>query len=361
MNYSGSIRTDGRRTAFVLNANAKSVNYRVIRRFKRVIPKRDLFLSQSFQHSEDILREICRRGYDHVFSGGGDGTFVNLINNLKQVAKKDGIISVPSVGILRLGTGNAIASAVDAHNPGVDVRHIMMGGTVSTKPISMVECACGTATPFASVGLDSEILNDYYHVKAKHLASPFKPIIHSVFGYFVAGFGRTFPRRLWSTKPHYRVVTNKPCKRISFHKGERFIEHFAAGETIFDGSALAISAGSIPYYGGGIKMFPFAGEEEGKVQLRIAAMGLRSILTNLYPGIWKGTYSHPLLFDFLIEDVTIISNERAPYQIGGDAMGYEREVRFKATDVPVSMAHIEGERIGQGIRGRVKQLAAAFN
>lgn len=108
-------------------------------------------------------------------------------------------------------------------------------------------------------------------------------------------------------------------------------------------------------------MFPFAGEEEGKVQLRIAAMGLRSILTNLYPGIWKGTYSHPLLFDFLIEDVTIISNERAPYQIGGDAMGYEREVRFKATDVPVSMAHIEGERIGQGIRGRVKQLAAAFN
>ena len=277
------------------------------------------------------------------------------------MAIRDGVKSVPSIGILRLGTGNAIASAMSAHRPGVDVKHIVHGGQIRTKPVSMVECGCGTATPFASVGTDSEILNDYYHVKAKYLNSPFKPIIHSVFGYLVAGFGRTLPRRLWNTQPHYRVVTNKACKRISFHKGERIVEHFNAGDTIFNGSALAISAGSIPYYGGGIKMFPFAQEEEGKVQLRIAAMGIGSVIANLFPGIWKGTYSHPLLFDFLIEDVTVISNEKAPYQIGGDAMGYESKVQFKATEAPIKMAHIEGERIGQGIRGRVKQLAAAFN
>lgn len=358
MNYVSGIRTKGRRTAFVLNANAKSVNHRVVQRLKRFVPHRDLFLSQSFKHSEDILQEICRRGYDHIFSGGGDGTFVNLVNNLMRISQKEGLSVVPSIGILKLGTGNAIASALDAKKPSEDARHIMSGGNIATKQVSMVECGCGTATPFASIGVDSEILNDYCYVQARHVNSPFKPIFNSVFGYLVAGFTRTLPRRLWNQKPHYRVVTNKPCKRISIHKGERIVEHFMAGETIFNGSALAISAGSIPYYGGGIKMFPFAQEEEGKVQLRVAAMGLGSVIANLYPAVWNGTYSNPLLFDFLIEDVTVISSEQAPYQIGGDAMGYKKKVRFKATEAPVNMAHIEGERIGAGVRGKMKLLLA---
>jgi hypothetical protein len=43
-----------------------------------------------------------------------------------------------------------------------------------------------------------------------------------------------------------------------------------------------------------------------------------------------------------VKDVTIESDESLPYQLGGDAMGYQKQLYFKVSKLPVAMARLNG-------------------
>ena len=128
------------RSAFILNANAKSVTDRVVAQLVRLIPSGDLFYSKSMQDSEHYCQTILERGYGFVFSGGGDGTAVNAINTLTRISKRQRDIQLPKIGILRLGTGNAMAQVVSAQKPFWDVSHIVQGGAIGQRQLQLVEC-----------------------------------------------------------------------------------------------------------------------------------------------------------------------------------------------------------------------------
>jgi hypothetical protein len=103
--------------------------------------------------------------------------------------------------------------------------------------------------------------------------------------------------------------------------------------------------GTIPSVGYGITMFPFASRRPGYMQLRISAVPLSVALSNLYPSIWQGSFRHKKLYDFLVKDVTIESDESLPFQIGGDAMGYKKRLYFKIAKTPTAMAGLfSGEK-----------------
>lgn len=322
------------KSAFLLNANAKNVNDKVVGRLLHQIPSGDLYYARSIKQSEMHLRSILKRGYGFVYSGGGDGTFMNVLNTLRKLTY-EAKSQMPALGILKLGTGNALASVLNANNPATNVKQAVSQIQTYEKRLPMVECEDGNLAPFAGVGCDGELLNDYCQLKNKFKNTVFSPIIQSVFGYILAGFGKTLPRRLLTAPPTFRVVTNTVCKRISIVRGKRVEETFLPGEIIFEGSALVVSAGSIPYFGYGLKMFPFAEESSQHIQLRICACHPLYLISRIYPQAWKGRITHPLLFDFLVKDVSIESTSQLPYQIGGDACGHREAVRFKASQNPI--------------------------
>ncbi len=333
------------RSAFVLNANAKSVTDRVVSRLVDLIPAGDLFYSRSLKESENFYRTILRRGYARVFSGGGDGTLVNAINTLRRLSRNELNNSIPAIGILKLGTGNAMASIVGAQSAWVDVHHVIKGGQISSRPMNLVECENGELAPFAGIGYDGEILNDYFSLKAEHKGKPTERLIHSLFGYLWVGLTRTIPRHLKQTPNWIRVRSQSNAHKIICSQG-RDQEHFIpAGALLYEGPSCLASIGAIPYFGYNFKMFPFADRKPGHIQLRICSSGITPMITHLYPGLWKGTYRHPELHDFLVKDVTIECDKEMSYQIGGDAAGHKRNLSFKAAENVVEVAELSKQRL----------------
>ena len=85
----------------------------VISTFDRILTGGDLFVSHHLRDVADIARTIIARGYGTVLTGGGDGTFTVVATAVVREADRQGV-EVPRIGLLRLGTGNALAWVVGA-------------------------------------------------------------------------------------------------------------------------------------------------------------------------------------------------------------------------------------------------------
>jgi diacylglycerol kinase family enzyme len=202
------------RTAFLLNANARAVNDRLTERLAEVVPAGDLFLSRSLDDAQVFARTIARRGYNKVFLGGGDGTVVTTVRLIQEACDQLGL-AMPQVGVLKLGTGNALATALHALSPVVDAHHVVQRGPLVATRVDMVEDEDGLRMPFAGMGYDGAVLNDYVWLKKKahDSGSAFSPVLRglaeSVFGYLGAMLARTVPAHLKKKAPHVRITSSK--------------------------------------------------------------------------------------------------------------------------------------------------------
>lgn len=319
----------GNTVAVLLNANAKRVSHRVHAALRHVVPDDDLFLSRSTSEARLIARTVVGRRYRTVFTGGGDGTFVSFVTEILDFLR-DVTEPLPRFGVLKLGTGNALAGMVGA-TPGVgildDVLRARAGQVPSVKRIDLLQ-AEGRIAPFAGVGLDAALLNDYVALKHRLGDGPLKRWGTGAPGYAMAVLSRTLPNYLRRNQnPEIEVVNGrgtavlldadgKPCRDIG------------PGELLYRGPAQMCAASTVPYYGFNIKMFPFAGSVPGTMQLRIS--NVRPLTSLLRVGsVWNGTMRHRNLHDFLAEEVTVRSKEKMPLQVGGDAEGFRDEYTFR--------------------------------
>ena len=331
------------RSAFLLNANARAVNSRLAERMADVVPAGDLFLSHTLDDAEIFARTITRRGYGQVFTGGGDGTLVHAVNLLRRAAREHHV-PMPQVGVLKLGTGNAMARAVGASTPLLDAHHIVHAGATSSIAMDLIETEDGSLTPFAGMGYDGAILNDYVWLK-KLASSPLtKRIAESVAGYLAAIALRTIPVQMRSHPAQMRITTASPAIRMRATEAGDVEEALPAGTVLFEGAAPVVSVGTIPYYGFGFTMFPFARRHCGMLQLRVSTVPIPAILANLFPGVWRGTFRHEGLLDFLVRDVVVESDRPMPYQLGGDAHGERASLKFKVAAEPLQMVQL-GQRL----------------
>lgn len=324
------------KVAVLLNANAKRVSHRVHESLRHVVPERDLFLSRSENDAGRIADEVVERGYETVFTGGGDGTFVSFVTEiLRRVAPG----KAPRFGLLKLGTGNALAGMVGATGgEGIidDVLRARAGEVPNVKRIDLLEVE-GKLSPFAGVGIDGAILNDYVATKKLFGNGRFKAIGAGGLGYTMAVVGKTAPRYLLAPKRTEFVVVNDGAPAVLLAKDGSVARTFQRGEELFRGPAKMCSVGTTPFYGYGFEMFPYAGKERGRMHLRIADMPAARIIANL-PAIWGGTYRNPgELHDFLAERVRVTSADELPLQVGGDAEGYRREVSFQVSKTSVEL------------------------
>lgn len=326
------------RVAVVVNGRAKSVNEEVISMLDRMMAGGDLFVSKSLSDARDIAKLIIARGYHTVLTGGGDGTFTVMVTEVIREARRQQA-SLPRFGLLKLGTGNALAWVVGASSKGTsdlqaDIDRLMTDA--GSRPIHLVEVE-GQIAPFCGVGFDAYLLADYAKTKALLGKTMLGPAATGFVSYAVAAAFRTIPKVVLGTMPHLRVINaGGEAYRVG-PKGSRVGTPFAKGDTIYEGPARLAAVATIPYYGFGFRVFPYANERPDRMNLRITTMTLGPFLRNA-KSIWRGEYeSSEHLFDFLVEAVDIEIDPATPLQVGGDYVGERTSVHAALTSEPIRL------------------------
>jgi diacylglycerol kinase family enzyme len=326
------------RFAVLLNANARQVDARVRRDLEGLCAPSDLFLSRNADEARAIAELVVARRYRTVFTGGGDGTFVGWVNHVLDRAERVGA-PAPRFGVLALGTGNAVAELVGSR-PAEHLAQLgaFAGGTVDRlRKVDLLTCD-GRRTPFAGVGLDAAVLNDYAGLKARFASTALRGATSGLAGYFLAGALRSAPRYLAERRPSYCEIVNlgRAAYRLD-GRGRQVGPTIGHGELIYAGPCMMAAASTVPFYGFGLRAFPFAGTRPGTMQLRVAAeLSVPTVLWNL-PRIWSGDFAHPGLLDFHAERVSVQFERPMPLQVGGDAEGWRDNVTFGLTPRPLEI------------------------
>ncbi|MFH2005956.1 MAG: diacylglycerol kinase family protein [bacterium] len=325
--------------AIVLNKNAKSVTAATQRMIKKLHPAADVYISESKEHGTRIAQTIVDRGYRTVATGGGDGTFVQCLSDVYDYleAKQTGQ-EPPRFFVLRLGTGNAVASAFGASAPtryglAKDLERAKQSVFSRPLPVLSVE---GKLSPFAGCGLDAHVLVDYFQSRNMLLKTPFKRLATGGAGYAISVGTRTVPRYLLSALQEIRVRNvGGPAYRVK-HQG-RFLERIESGELLYEGPAMLATASTIPYTGLNMRLFPYARMRDDKFQFRISRAGVFETLTAL-PRVWKGTYQSARIYDFLVDRIEVEGDQPLPLQIGGDLAGMRDRIELALSTSQVEMA-----------------------
>ncbi len=308
----------------LLNANAGRVTPRLARRVGGLVGQEHVFLTESAEHAQQAVRTCLEREYDTIFAGGGDGTIVGLINLLDGLREQ--VRRLPSLGVLRLGTGNALAHWMGSCGALEDLRRYQAGDIHRTQPVTMVE-AERTLFPFASLGHDAAILNDYNRLLRGARGKWHEPLCKGLLGYLLAGFGRTLPRYLWRENPEVRVINlGSPTRKVDL-QGQPLGDVVAEGQELYRGPMSLIGAATTPYYGYGMRFFPLANRHPGRFHLRIVDMSALQTGLN-FTRVWDGQLQHPAFHDFLADSVRVQFAEAIPYQLGGEARGFRNELSF---------------------------------
>lgn len=329
---------DRRRVAVVLNVNARKVDGEALRWVQAVVPRKDVFVSRSVADGTLIADRIVAAGYHAVLWGGGDGTFSAGVAALADSAERRGV-ELPDVGVLRLGTGNAVATAVGAspaspEGVAVDVQRARRAAGRRQLQMLSVE---DRPTVFAGFGLDAQILDDFRSTVAMlerlKLADRMKS---AGWRYFLAVAGRSVPRFIAAQRAEVVAINRgSPALRVDV-EGRQVGAPIPAGRVMWRGLASLASAASIPYYGLGMKMFPHAERLPGRFQVRLSDAGTAEALAHL-PAIWVGRYQGEHIHDFLVDDVELVLARPAPFQSGGDLVGLRSRVRITMWDRPVAV------------------------
>ncbi|GMV13014.1 MAG: hypothetical protein AMXMBFR56_12380 [Polyangiaceae bacterium] len=326
------------RIAVVVNGNAKSVTADVISTLDQILLGGDLFVSRRLEDASEIARTLVNRGYGTVLTGGGDGTFTVMVTEVVREARAQDK-PVPRFGLLKLGTGNAlawVAGASRAKGRGLSADIQRLREDAGSRPLRLVEVE-GFLAPFAGFGVDAVVLKDYADVKAMLSRTPLKRFAAGALGYTLASVTRSLPTFVVRPVPHCRVRNEGAEAYRIGEKGGLVGQPIPKGETIYEGPARIVGLATIPYYGFGFRMFPFADERPDRMQLRVSTVSSLGFVRN-FPAIWRGEYHDPnIVFDYLVDAVSIEMDPPTVFQIGGDPQGERARVAARVSREPIRL------------------------
>lgn len=344
------LRGQETRVAVLLNAHARKVDETVIRAIRHIVADEDLFISRSDLDARRIAQTVLDRRYATVFTGGGDGTFMGFVNAMLNEAKQRRFHlsqKVPRIGVLKLGTGNALASLLKASpiRGGAylnDILRAQSGEVPNFKPLNLLEVD-GKRAPFAGVGVDAKLLNDYVWVKQNWALGPLKRALTGSRGYFASVALRTVPHYLLNSSAVNCEVINSsrtPAYRLN-PEGKPFGPPIPPNGILFSGPLMMVSAGTVPCLGFGLKMFPFADSQSRMMHVRLGSFSTGSVLTHL-PKLWTGHYFPESLHDFHAQSIHIRYAKPMPLQVGGDAEGFRDEIKISLAPEQLELIDFAG-------------------
>jgi diacylglycerol kinase family enzyme len=318
--------------AVVLNGNARSVTQEVVETMDQIIEAGSLFVSRRVEEVDSIAATLLDRGYDTVLTGGGDGTFTMVVSALWREARRRGC-SMPRVGMLRLGTGNSLAwvigagQAAGSRSLSIDLQRLRRDA--GSREAHLIEVG-DMLTPFCGLGIDAVMLADYHATLAR--LGRAKRLLSGAPAYALAAVTRTLPAYLLRPTPHCRVVNlGADAVRVGA-AGKVLGGPIRRGSVIYEGPAKIAALSTIPFYGFGFRMFPYAEERAGRMQLRISNVS-SSRFVKRFGEIFRGTYEDfSDTFDYLVEHVQLEVDPPTPFQVGGDEQGERASVRAKVSE-----------------------------
>lgn len=334
------VRKPTDRVAVVVNGNAKQVTTELVQTLDQIVKSGDLFVSRSLEEGRAIARDIVERGYRTVLTGGGDGTFVQMVTWIVAEATEQEA-EIPRFGLLKLGTGNALAWVLGAQNlrgrgRGVVADLARLRSEGGSRDLRLIEVE-GYLTPFAGLGADAVAVQDYVTARDAFLRTPLlKHVASGPVVYATSLLTRTVPKFLFGRAQRVRIInTGSPALRLDAD-GKPIGAAVETGQLVYEGPARILAMSTIPYWGFGARVFPFAEEREDRFNLRLVNFGSIEAVANVQ-SIWRGTYTSDRLHDFLVDAIAIECSEPTPIQIGGDVIGTRTAFEAKLSErrIPV--------------------------
>jgi diacylglycerol kinase family enzyme len=325
------------RAVALVNRNARRARDGVQARLLRAAPGQ-VRLTGSLDEARAVIHDEVGRGVDLIVFAGGDGTVVMGLAMLAEACRGHARPE-PAIGVLRLGSGNAIADAVGAtRDPAADLARLVRGdGTWRAAPMIDV---LGVRAPFVGVGVDAQLLEDQRVVgDALDRVPGARRFVGAGARYALSVALRSVPRFARGARP-YAVVRNAGAPAIAMATEGPTGGARAAGEVLWQGACTLIAGATIPYFGFGLKMFAFADARPDRFQLRCGDAGLLEILRNT-PATFRGTYFSDHVTDYLCDRVVIELDRASPVEAGGELLGTHRRVELGLAP-PVTWATLAG-------------------
>lgn len=321
----------------IVNGSARRLRSRVRRQLERVLPGGVRF-TESLDEARATIRAEIRRGADLIVLGGGDGTVVMGLTLIGEACRGAGRPE-PAIGVLRLGSGNAIADTLGASDDvDEDLARLARGGGVR-RVVPMLE-VLGVRAPFVGMGVDALLLEDHEAVgRVVDRVPVARRLLGGASRYALSVALRSVPRFASGARPH-AVVTNLGTPAIEMARGGQTGRHEPTGAVLWRGACTLVAGATIPFFGFGLKLFAFAGTQPGKFHLRCGDAGLFEIMRST-PAAFRGDYFSDHVTDYMCDRVAIALDRETAIEAGGELLGRRNHVEL-ALGAPVTMLSLDG-------------------
>ncbi|MDB4961299.1 MAG: Diacylglycerol kinase [Myxococcales bacterium] len=321
-----------------MNGNARRARGRVRRKLEAALPGRVRFTT-SLADARTVLRAEIARGIDLVILGGGDGTIVMGLTLIAEACRGMGRPE-PAIGVLRLGSGNAIADTVGATDDAPEDLAQLGRGRGTWRKIQMLD-VLGVRAPFVGMGVDAQLLEDNDAIgRVVDLVPGARRFVGGATRYALSVALRSLPRFATGTRPNV-VVTNLGSPAVEMARGGATGTTIPAGQVLWSGACTLVAGSTIPFFGFGLKMFAFAEQQSGMFHLRCGDAGLFEMMRSA-PAAFRGEYFSEHVTDFLCDRVAIELDQETAIEAGGELLGRRRklELGMAAPVTLVSLADI---------------------
>lgn len=289
----------------LINRHAGRAGPRVLAALRAATPT--LVVTDSAAEAEAALAALVAAGAPRIVLGGGDGTLVAGLAAIARAAAARGLAE-PVVGVLALGSGNAIARTIGARAPRPrDVAAALARAEVAPPVELPMLDVLGRRAPFCGFGLDAQLVAD-----ADAVAARARVRLPAALRYALAVPLVSVPRFVRAARP---IVTIHRRGAAAHLDGRA-----ATDAVLWSGACTLAACSTIPYFGFGLQMFAFAQTRAGRFQVRAGDPGLAEVVASA-PAAFRGRYRSPRVHDFLCDAVTLTLDRPAPFEIAGDVVG----------------------------------------
>jgi diacylglycerol kinase family enzyme len=340
--------------AAFLNGRARKVTPAAVRALRHALPDSTLLVSEDLDQARRHVRELIQERPDVVLCGGGDGTAVRLLNLWREEGGGD----LPTLGILRLGTGNGWARAVGAPAFSSHVRRLarIKEESLPVQEFTLIEVE-NHLCHFAGVGWDARILNDYQRNldrwSSQLASSRLASWIHKgAGGYLYSLTHITIPEeraRMQREGPARVVLENLGPEAFGLAAGKAV--PLPGATQLHEGPISVGAASTVPEWGYGLRAFPHARLKPGLINLRIYQGHVTDALRNAAK-LWRGLPVEGL-YDWFATAARMRFSRPMPFQIGGDPMGERTELVLRSAREVVNV--VDWRRALSSLESRVSE------